>query len=43
LTGVKKNQDTQVAVANYRVTEVNNKTMVNMDFILDSLKVKPAR
>ena len=43
LTGVKKNQDTQVAVTNYQVTELNNKTVVNMDFILDSLKVKSAR
>jgi len=43
LTGVKNKQDTQVAVENYHVTEVGNKTIVNMDFILDSLKVKSAR
>ena len=43
LTGVKKKQDTQVSVTNYQVSQTNQKTMVTMDFVLDSLKVKSAR
>lgn len=43
LTGVKKKQNTQIAIENYQVAEIANKTVVNMDFILDSLKVKSAR
>lgn len=43
LTGKKANQDTQISVDNYQVSLVNQKTLVSMDFILDSLKVKSAR
>ena len=43
LTGVKKKQDTQVSVTNYQVSQTDQKTMVTMDFVLDSLKVKSAR
>ena len=43
LTGVKKKQNTQMSVANYQVTQTDQKTVVNMDFVLDSLKVKSAR
>lgn len=43
LTGVKKNQDTQISVANYQVSQTPQKTVVIMDFVLDSLKVKSAR
>mgnify|MGYP002623946661 CR=1 FL=1 len=43
LTGKKANQGTQIAVDNYQVSMVNNKTVVTMDMILDSLKVKSAR
>jgi len=43
LTGKKANQNTQVAVSNYQVSMTNNKTVVTMDMILDSLKVKSAR
>ena len=43
LTGVKKNQDTQIAVDNYKVTQADQKTLVTMDFVLDSMKVKSAR
>ena len=43
LTGKKANQNTQISVANYQVTQTDQKTIVNMDFILDSLKVKSAR
>ena len=43
LTGKKKSQDTQVAVDNFQVAQANQKTMVTMDFILDSMKVKSAR
>lgn len=43
LTGVKKNQDTQVSVENYDVTITDQKTLVTMDFVLDSMRVKSAR
>ena len=43
LTGKKANQDTQISVDNYKVSQVDQKTLVTMDFILDSLKVKSAR
>ncbi|MBQ9231619.1 MAG: DUF3868 domain-containing protein [Prevotella sp.] len=43
LTGKKAKQDTQVSVDNYKVSQVDQKTLVSMDFILDSLKVKSAR
>ena len=42
LTGVKKNQDTQISVENYSVTQTGQKTLLTMDFILDSMKVKSA-
>ena len=43
LTGVKTKQNTQVAVDNYKVSQTDQKTIVSMDFILDSLKVRSAR
>ena len=43
LTGKKANQNTQIAVTNYQVSMTNSKTVVSMDMILDSLKVKSAR
>ena len=43
LTGVKKKQNTQISVDKYQVTQTDQKTVVDMDFILDSLKVKSAR
>lgn len=43
LTGMKKNQDTQMSVENYDVTITDQKTLVTMDFILDSMKVKSSR
>ena len=43
LTGTKKNQDTQMAVDNFQVTQANQKTLVTMDFVLDSMKVRSAR
>ena len=43
LKGVKKNQDTQIALANYKVTQADHKTLVTMEFVLDSMKVSSAR
>ena len=43
LTGVKKNQDTQIAVDKYEVTKTEQKTLLTMEFVLDSMKVKSAR
>lgn len=43
LTGVKKKQDTQIAVENYSVTKTDQKTVLTMDFVFDSMKVKSAR
>ena len=43
LTGTKKKQDTQIAVDKYRVTQTEQKTIVTMDFVLDSMQVKSAR
>ena len=43
LTGTKKNQATQIAVDNFEVAQANQKTVVTMDFVLDSMKVKSAR
>ena len=43
LTGTKKKQDTQMAVDNFHVTQTEQKTVVTMDFILDSMQIKSAR
>ena len=43
LTGVKKNQETQIAIENYQVEQTEQKTLVTIDFVLDSMKVKSAR
>ena len=43
LTGVKKNQNTQISVDNYQVEQTNQKTLVTIDFVLDQLQVKSAR
>ena len=43
LTGVKKNQDTEIAVDKYKVTQTPEKTLLTMDFVLDQMKVKSAR
>ncbi|MCH5302877.1 MAG: DUF3868 domain-containing protein, partial [Prevotella sp.] len=43
LTGVKKKQDTQIAVDNFHVVQADQKTVVSMDFVLDLMKVKSAR
>ncbi|MBR4919788.1 MAG: DUF3868 domain-containing protein [Prevotella sp.] len=43
LTDVKQKHQTQVTIENYQVMSTADKTVVNMDFILDSLKVKSAR
>ena len=43
LTGTKKKQDTQIAVDKYHVTQTEQKTIVTMDFVLDSMQVKSAR
>lgn len=43
LTGVKKNLDTQISIDNYLVESTAQKTVVAMDFVLDSMKVKSAR
>ena len=43
LTGTKKSHDTQIAVDNYQVTQTQQKTVLTMDFVLDSMKVRSAR
>jgi len=43
LTGVKKKQNTQITVSDFQVTQTDQQTIVSMNFILDSLKVKSAR
>ncbi len=43
LTGEKKNTDTRVKVSNYQVVQSEGKTMVSVDFILDSLQVPSNR
>lgn len=43
LTDLKQKHNTQVTIENYQVMSTADKTVVNMDFILDSLKVKSAR
>ena len=43
LTGVKKKQNTQITVSDFHVTQTDQQTIVSMNFILDSLKVKSAR
>ena len=43
LTGVKKNQNTQITIDKYQVTQTPQKTVVTMDFVLDSMKVRSAR
>ncbi len=43
LTGEKHGTDTRVKVSNYQVTSTAGKTMVSLDFILDSLKVPSSR
>lgn len=43
LTGVKKKQDTQISVEHYQVTQSDSKTFLQMDFVLDSLKVPSNR
>ena len=43
LTGVKKNQNTQIAIKDYQVTLADQKTLVAIDFVLDSMQVKSAR
>ena len=43
LTGTKTKQDTQIAVDNFRVEQTEQKTIVTMDFVLDSMTVKSAR
>ena len=43
LTGKKNTQDTQLSVDGFKVTQADQKTMVTMDFVLDSMKVRSAR
>ena len=43
LTGLKKGTDTQVTVKNFQVARTADKTVVTMDFILDSLDVPSNR
>ena len=43
LTGTKKQQDTQMTVDNFSVAQANRKTLVTMDFVLDSMTVRSAR
>jgi hypothetical protein len=43
LTGLKKGTDTQVTVQNFQVANTADKTIVTMDFILDSLDVPSNR
>ena len=43
LTGTKRQQDTQMTVDNFSVAQANRKTLVTMDFVLDSMTVKSAR
>ena len=43
LTGLKKGTDTQVTVQNFQVANTAEKTIVTMDFILDSLDVPSNR
>ena len=43
LTGEKNGTDTRVKIDNYQVTSTEGKTMVSLDFILDSLRVPSNR
>ena len=43
LTGVKKKQNTEIAVDNFKVTQSEQKTIVAMNIVLDQMKVKSAR
>ena len=43
LTGEKRKTDTRVRVSNYQVAQTDGKTVVSLDFILDSLQVPSNR
>lgn len=43
LTGEKQKTDTRVMIRNYQVVQTDNKTVVSLDFVLDSLQVPSNR